>query len=186
MFEPQVFRHWKAVGLKLQDTQAWQSWLCRTILFPRYTKQCKLMKNICKLYDICSYELQHYLEELLFANIDDRIPETAQVIFEEMSDNVLSRPTPVFHNHLLLKVFYPIEKKLENAPVGYLDCFWIFIEKWNVFLESIRPVCACETLKTKRDFLQRLRKAVDRAQRALQTVTEIVDRDHTQGLRVRS
>jgi hypothetical protein len=120
----------------------------------------------------------------MFANIDNKKPETKRVIVDEMSDNVLNDPSQCV-KYLVLKVCYPKEKDVDRSEIaGPLDAFQTYIRKWNVFMERVHQVLASDTLKTKRNHKKDLQKAYERIRRALNCVAEIIDRDHTEGRRV--
>jgi len=183
-FDPSVFKHWKDIGVGLQNARAWCGYVRRDILYPNYTKNCKLMKTICNIYNVCVNHLQNHLEELMFANIDDKNPETKRVILNEMSDNVLNDPSQCV-KQLVLKVCYPNEKTIERfEPAGPFDAFETYLRTFHMFMEQVRQVLVSETLKTKRNHKKELQKARDRIHRALETVDEIIRRDHTEGRRV--
>ena len=182
-FDPRVFKHWKDIGVALQNARAWDGFVRREILYPNYNKNCKLMKTICNISKICENHLQNHLEELMFANIDDKNPETERVIVIEMSDNVLNNPSRCV-KQLVLKVCYPNEKIVERfEEVLPLDAFYTYLRTWNMFMEQVQRVSSEPSLKSKRDHKRQLQKAWDRIHRALETVAEIVDNDYTQGRR---
>jgi len=183
-FDPSRFKHWKDLGVLLQDSRTICGYVRREILYPTYTKNCKLMKTICNIYSVCGNHLQNHLEELMFANIDDKNPETKRVIVDEMSDNVLNDPSQCV-KYLVLKVCYPKEQDLDRSEVaGDLDAFETYLRTFHVFMERVRHVLVSETLKTKRNHKKELQKAWDRIHRALGNVAEIIQRDHTEGRRV--